>query len=235
MFPLKDDNPTYHKPIVTIALIVANVLVFLYQVSQGEQYQAVVVKYGLIPYELVHGVELTPRLAFPSSMTLFTSMFMHGGWFHVGGNMLYLWIFGNNVEDVLRPIPFLIFYVLSGLFATMLFIITGPNTQVPLIGASGAVSGVLGAYAVRWPRARVMTLIFFGWFIRVIWVPAIVVLGLWFIFQLFFSLPAIGQASSGGVAYMAHVGGFIFGLAAALLLKGRFRGSSWNLSQDRER
>jgi membrane associated rhomboid family serine protease len=234
MFPLKDDNPTYHKPVVTIALIVVNVLVFLYQVAQGAHYQAVVVKYGLIPYELVHGIELTPRLAFPSTMTVFTSMFMHGGWFHLGGNMLYLWIFGNNVEDVLRPIPFLIFYLLSGLSAAFLFIITGPDTQVPLIGASGAISGVLGAYAVSWPKARVMTLIFLGFFIRIIWVPAIVVLGLWFVFQLFFSLPSIGHASGGGVAYMAHVGGFLFGLAIALLFKGRFRHPVWKRWEDQE-
>ena len=224
MFPLKDDNPTWHKPVMTIALIAANVLVFVYQAAQGPQAQAVVFKFGLIPYELIQGAELTPQLAFPPSLTVLTSMFLHGGWFHLGGNMLYLWIFGNNVEDVLRPVPFLLFYLMAGVFAALLFVATGPGTQVPLVGASGAVSGVLGAYVVRWPKARIMTLIFLGWFVRIVWIPAVVVLGLWFIMQLFFSLPSIGQASSGGVAYMAHVGGFLFGIAIAFIFKGRFRG-----------
>ena len=224
MFPLKDDNPTWHKPVMTIALIVVNVLVFFYEVAQGPHMQQVVIKFGLIPHELIQGGELTPQLAFPSTLTVFTSMFLHGGWMHLIGNMLYLWIFGNNVEDVLRPIPFLFFYLFSGVFAALLFVATGPGTQVPLVGASGAVSGVLGAYVVRWPKARVMTLIFLGWFIRIVWVPAIVVLGLWFVMQLFFSLPSIGSASEGGVAYMAHVGGFAFGVACAFIFKGRFRG-----------
>ena len=224
MFPLKDDNPTLHKPFVTIALIVANVLVFIYEAAQGAQAQLVVLKFGLVPFELVQGTELTPQLAFPPTLTVFTSMFLHGGWLHLGGNMLYLWIFGNNVEDVLRPIPFLLFYLFSGVCAALLFVATGPGTQIPLVGASGAVSGVLGAYVVGWPKARVMTLIFLGWFIRMVWIPAIVVLGLWFVMQLFFSLPSLGQANSGGVAYMAHVGGFVFGVAFALVFRRRFRG-----------
>jgi len=224
MFPLKDDNPTYHTPYVTIALIVLNVLVFLYEFAQGSQSQAVVMKFGLVPYELTKGAELTPQFAFPTTLTIFTSMFLHGGWMHLGGNMLYLWIFGNNVEDVLRPIPFIVFYLLSGVAAALLFVATGPSTQVPLVGASGAISGVLGAYVVRWPKARVMTLIFLFWFIRIIWIPAVVVLGLWFVMQLFFSLPSIGTASQGGVAYMAHVGGFVFGGGCALLFKRLFQG-----------
>lgn len=224
MFPLKDDNPTLHTPYVTIGLIVINVLVFLYQFAQGPGAEAVVMKFGLVPYELTGGAELTPPLAFPPTLTLFTSMFLHGGWMHLGGNMLYLWVFGNNVEDVLRPIPFLFFYLISGVCAALLFVATGPSTQVPLVGASGAISGVLGAYVVRWPKARVMTLIFLVWFIRIIWIPAVVVLGLWFVMQLFFSLSGIGAASQGGVAYMAHVGGFAFGALSALLFKNLFRG-----------
>ena len=224
MFPLKDDNPTYHTPYVTIALIVINVLVFLYELAQGQQSQAMVMKFGLVPYELTHGAELTPQLAFPSTLTVFTSMFLHGGWMHLGGNMLYLWIFGNNIEDVLRPIPFIVFYLLSGVAAASLFIATGPSSQVPLIGASGAISGVLGAYVVKWPKARVMTLIFFFFFIRIIWIPAVVVLGFWFILQLFFSVPTIGATDQGGVAYMAHVGGFAFGAFCAIAFRNLFRG-----------
>ncbi|GAB4323739.1 MAG: rhomboid family intramembrane serine protease [Candidatus Zixiibacteriota bacterium] len=222
MLPLKDDNPTYHMPIVTMALIALNVIVHLYQMSLGPEAPLFVIEYGLIPYELVRGVELTPQLAVPSSLNVITSMFIHGGLFHLGGNMLYLWIFGNNVEDVLRPIHYVIFYILSGIFASLLFVATSPNTDVPLVGASGAVSGVLGAYVARWPRARILTLIFFGWFIRIVWIPAIVVLGLWFFMQLLFSLPSLGTPSSGGVAYMAHVGGFAFGFAYAKLLRGSF-------------
>ncbi len=222
MLPLKDDNPTYHMPVLTVALIAINVFVHLYQMSLGPEARLFVVQFGLIPYELVHGVELTPQLAMPSSLNVITSMFVHGGLFHLGGNMLYLWIFGNNVEDVLRPVHYVVFYVLSGIFASLLFVVTGPDTQVPLVGASGAVSGVLGAYVARWPKARVLTLIFFGWFIRVLWIPAMFVLGLWFLMQLLFSLPTLGAPSSGGVAYMAHVGGFVFGFAYAKLLRRSF-------------
>ncbi len=222
MFPLKDDNPTTHKPVLTVALIALNVLVFLYEFMQGSGAARVVMQFGLIPYELVHGVELTPQAAFPTSLTIFTSMFLHGGWMHLGGNMLYLWIFGNNIEDRLGPVRFLIFYLLSGVFAVFLFVATGPETQAPLVGASGAVSGVLGAYVVHYPRARVLTVIFFGWFVRLIWIPAFVVLGIWFVMQLLFALPTIGAATSGGVAYGAHVGGFLFGMAGGWVYRKRF-------------
>lgn len=226
MFPLKDDNPTRNKPVLTIALIAVNVLVFIYQFAQGAGASRVVIQFGLIPYELVHGTELTPLAAFPTSLTIFTSMFLHGGWMHLGGNMLYLWIFGNNIEDRLGPVRFLMFYLLSGVFAVLLFVATGPETKVPMVGASGAVAGVLGAYVMHYPRARVLTLIFLGWFVRLIWIPAFVVLGLWFVMQLLFALPSIGTATTGGVAYMAHVGGFLFGLAGGWVFRKRFR-SAW--------
>jgi len=222
MLPLKDDNPTFRKPVVTVALIAINVLVQLYQLSMGAEAQAFVIRFGLIPFELTQGVELTPTAAFPSPLSVVTSMFLHGGIMHLAGNMLYLWIFGNNVEDVLGPVHFIIFYLFSGVFAAGLFVLTAPGTQVPLVGASGAVSGVLGAYVLRWPRARVLTLIFFGWFIRLVWIPAMFVLGLWFLLQLVYSLPSIGSASSGGVAYMAHVGGFVFGIGYAWVFRRRF-------------
>jgi membrane associated rhomboid family serine protease len=222
IFPLKDDNPTRQRSVLTIALIVANVLVHIYQSLQRNGAVRVVAQFGLIPYELVHGVELTPNAAFPSSLTIFTSMFLHGGWMHLGGNMLFLWIFGNNIEDRLGPVRFLLFYLLSGVFAVFLFIATGPNTQVPLIGASGAVSGVLGAYALHYPRARVLSLIWIVYFARMVWIPAIYVLGFWFVMQLLFALPAIGAATEGGVAYMAHVGGFLFGLAGGWIFRRRF-------------
>lgn len=223
MIPLKDDNPTFHKPIVTIALIVINVIVQLYQISLGPEAQAFIIRFGLIPTELVHGFELTPNASFPASLNVITSMFMHGGIMHLAGNMLYLWIFGNNVEDVLGPIHFLVFYLIAGVFAAGLFVVTAPNAEVPLVGASGAISGVLGAYVLRWPKARVLTLIFFGWFIRVVWIPAMFVLGLWFLLQLILSLPSLGSANSGGVAYMAHIGGFVFGIGYAKLFWSKFQ------------
>ncbi|MEW5700936.1 MAG: rhomboid family intramembrane serine protease [Candidatus Zixiibacteriota bacterium] len=225
MIPLRDDNPTSRKPYVTIALIVANVLVFLYQTAQGPYAEAFVMKFGLIPYELTHRIELSPQVSFPAVATIFTSMFLHGGWMHLGGNMLYLWIFGNNIEDRLGPIRFLIFYLLSGVCAVLLFVLTGPNTQVPLVGASGAVSGILGIYALRFPRARVLTLLWLGFFVRMVWIPALAFLGIWFAMQLLFSVPTIGTSSGGGVAYMAHVGGFLFGMLGALVYKRRFEGA----------
>lgn len=216
MFPLKDDNPTHHPPILTIGLIAANVFVFLYQLTQGPAVEQFIWRFGFIPYELTHSAELTPSASFPVIGSMFTSMFLHGGFMHLVGNMLYLWIFGNNVEDILRPVPYLLFYLGAGVFAILLFTLTGPATQVPLVGASGAVSGVLGLYVLRWPRARILTLILFGWFIRLAWIPAIFVLGIWFVMQLLFALGSAGSASGGGVAYMAHVGGFVFGLVVGL-------------------
>jgi len=226
MIPIRDDNPTTHKPYVTIALVAANVLVFLYQAAQGPYAEAFVMKFGLIPYELTHRVELTPQGGFPAVGTIFTSMFLHGGWLHLGGNMLYLWIFGNNVEDRLGPIRFLIFYLLSGVSAVLLFVLTGPNTTMPLVGASGAISGVLGIYALRFPRARVLTILWLGFFVRLVWIPAVAFLGIWFVMQLLFAVPAVGGASGGGVAYMAHVGGFLFGVLGAFVYKRRFEGPS---------
>lgn len=219
MFPLRDDNPTRHTPYITITLIVINVIAFVYEFIQPDQGQRVVIQFGFIPVELTKGIELTPELYFPSIGTIFTSMFLHGGWMHLIGNMLYLWIFGNNVEDLLGPVWFILFYLLAGVGAVMLFVLTGPNSQVPMVGASGAISGVLGLYALKWPKARIMTAITLGFFIRMVWIPALAVLGIWFLMQLLFALASSGNEASGGVAYMAHVGGFLMGLLAALVIK----------------
>ncbi len=157
------------------------------------------------------GVELTPELPFFAPLSLFSSMFLHGGFLHLAGNMLYLWIFGDNVEDQLGHVKFFIFYILCGLAASLLHIITAPNSKVPMVGASGAIAGVLGAYMIRFPRARILTLIFLGFFIRIVAVPALFVLGFWFILQLLYAFPSIGS-TSGGVAWFAHVGGFLAGI-----------------------
>ena len=154
MFPLRDDNPIQRIPFVTVILIAVNVVVFIYEFIQPDQGQRVVMQFGFIPIELTHGAELTPYAHFPTIGTVFTSMFMHGGWLHLIGNMLYLWIFGDNCEDLLGPFWFIVFYLLSGIGAVLLFVVFSPNANVPLVGASGAISGVLGLYALKFPRAR---------------------------------------------------------------------------------
>lgn len=212
MLPIKDDIPTSRRPIVTIALIVINCLVYLYEMSLGQQgFTMFTYKWGLIPVELTTGVELTPELATSSATNIFTSMFMHGGLLHLGGNMLYLWIFGNNIEDRLGRVKFILFYLASGVVATSTFVLTNTSGEVPLVGASGAIAGVLGAYLVSYPHARVTTVIFILYFIRIAHIPALFVLGFWFVLQILNGLPALGS-SGGGVAWFAHIGGFIFGL-----------------------
>jgi len=212
LIPLHDDIRSETPPIVTVSLIAINVLVYLLQsMAAGGQIWAW--KFGLVPVELTHGVEVTPGAAFPVGMTVLTSMFLHGGFFHLAGNMLYLWIFGDNVEDRLGHVRFLIFYLISGAAAALFFVWTSPNLQIPLVGASGAIAGVLGAYVVSYPKARIATLIFFGFFIRIIYIPALFVLGFWFVLQLLSGLPTVGSSSqAGGVAFLAHVGGFLVGM-----------------------
>ncbi|MFH2037647.1 MAG: rhomboid family intramembrane serine protease [Candidatus Zixiibacteriota bacterium] len=209
--PLKDENPTANKPIVTILLIAINSAVYLYSLTLGDRgSQIFLFKFGLIPYEIIHITELTPQIAVPVFLNPFTSMFLHGGFMHLAGNMLFLWIFGNNIEDYLGPIKFLFFYILAGLAAAFLFVVFSPNSEIPMVGASGAIAGVLGAYLVLFPHARVITLVWIFFLIRIIRLPAKFMLGFWFFYQLFMSLSDIG-GMGGGVAWLAHVGGFAFG------------------------
>ena len=219
MFPLKDNIPTDKKPIVTLAIITANLLIFFYQLSLGENINFFLFKYGAIPFEITHGQEVTYQAAVPIPLTLFTAMFLHGGWMHVIGNMWYLWIFGNNVEDKLGHFRFVIFYLLAGLIASLTYVATNANSQVPMIGASGAIAGVLGAYLIRFPGARVLTLIWFGFFVRIVAIPALYVLGFWFIIQLLNGLPSIGANITGGVAWFAHIGGFVAGMGLFKVMK----------------
>lgn len=213
MLPIKDDIPTQSRPVVTLALIVVNCLVYMFEFTLGENgFQMFTYKWGLIPVELTSGVELTPEMNTSSVANLFTSMFMHGGLLHLGGNMLYLWIFGNNIEDRLGRIKFIMFYLASGLAAALAFIATDPGGEVPMVGASGAIAGVLGAYLISYPKARVQTLIFIMYFIRIARIPALYVLGFWFLLQVINGLPSLGSQGGGGVAWFAHIGGFIFGV-----------------------
>lgn len=212
MIPLKDNIPTKRFPIITVFLIIANGVAFFYQLTLGLEKGVELIRlYGLVPFELTR---VSP---YPLSMTLITSMFLHGGFFHIIGNMLYLWIFGNNVEDSMGRIRFLSFYLLSGIVAGLAQTYVNPGSHVPMIGASGAVSGILGAYLVLYPHARVITLVTFGWFIRLIEVPALVVLGFWAIVQFLNGVLTFGHGS--GVAWFAHIGGFISGALLIFIFK----------------
>ncbi len=233
MLPLKDDVPTRTVPFVTVGIIALNVLVFLYQASlelgaepgAARAAQGFVFEFGLIPCRLTGACQVAGE--FPSPVvTIFTSMFLHGGLFHIFGNMLYLWIFGNNVEDTLGHGRFVGFYLASGVAAALTQTLMGPASGVPMIGASGAVSGVLGAYLVLFPHASVLTLIVFGFFIRIVRIPALIVLGFWIVLQFLngivtFGAAAAGRAPEGGVAWFAHIGGFLAGLALLYVLRRR--------------
>jgi membrane associated rhomboid family serine protease len=232
MLPLKDDVPSRTTPIVTVGLISINLVAFLYQMSlevggapDQAAAQAFVLEFGATPCRLT-GQCLAPAFP-PVPLTIVTSMFLHGGLFHVGGNMLYLWIFGNNVEDTLGHARFLIFYLLSGVAAAVAQTFVNPASSVPMIGASGAVSGVLGAYLLLFPHATVLTLLMFGFFWRFLHVPAIIVLGFWVVVQFIngvVTISAARDAEGGGVAWFAHIGGFVAGMLLLFLLRPRRAG-----------
>ncbi|OGW02785.1 MAG: rhomboid family intramembrane serine protease [Nitrospinae bacterium RIFCSPLOWO2_12_39_16] len=211
MIPLKDDNPTKIFPIVTIGIIAANILVFIYQLSLGAGYEKFIFTYGAFPYEITHSVDIGPPVQMPVFFTVYSSMFMHGGFMHIIGNMLYLWIFGNNIEDSMGHIRFIFFYLICGTVASLTHIFLAPNSKIPMVGASGAVSGILGAYLLLFPHARILTLVTFGFFIKMIKIPAMVVLGFWIVLQFLNSTVASGS-EGGGVAWFAHIGGFFAGL-----------------------
>ena len=222
MLPLYDDIPSSRRPVVTWVILALNVAVYVVQTVTGTGQEVWAWRFGLVPHELVSGQELTPQLASSPYLNLFTSLFLHGDFMHLAGNMLYLWIFGDNVEDRLGHFRFIVFYLLSGLAASLFFVWIHSGLEIPLVGASGAIAGVLGAYLVSFPRARVATLIFFGFFIRVVYIPALVVLGFWFILQLLSGLPTVGGAEqTGGVAFMAHAGGFVAGIVLVWLMARR--------------
>jgi membrane associated rhomboid family serine protease len=217
MIPLKDDIPTERVPLVTIGIIILNCLVYIYELTlPSEALEDFTLLYGAIPDRLAHPFTIDVLLpqALPPVLTIFTSMFLHGGMLHLLGNMLYLWIFGNNVEDYLGHIRFIFFYMMSGFFAAFIHTLSDINSFIPMIGASGAIAGILGAYFVLYPRANISTLFIFLIFFKVIQVPAVLILGLWFLVQL---LNAGG--AGGSVAWFAHVGGFLTGVLLIRMLK----------------
>ncbi|HEY7454524.1 MAG TPA: rhomboid family intramembrane serine protease [Thermoleophilaceae bacterium] len=247
MIPIKDDIPTRRTPVITIALIAINVIVyFLFERGLwelGDVGNERVIEYGAIPLEITDpGTECVSAAGgtqiqcgtdgfgsdqAPAWLTIFTSMFMHGSLLHLGGNMLFLWIFGNNIEDSMNRAVFVAFYLLGGVCALGLHVVFDANSVVPTVGASGAIAAVLGAYARLYPRARVVTLVFIIIIFTVVTLPALLVLGVWFLLQL---LPAFNDptSASGGVAYFAHIGGFLFGVLAIRLFAN-------NVHEDYER
>lgn len=219
MIPLRDDVPSRTTPVVNISAIALCVVIFIWQLSLSPHgFQAVVYSLGVIPARLLGHAQLPPDLyAIPPVMTIFTSMFLHGGVLHLLGNMLYLWIFGDNVEDAMGHGRYLVFYLTCGVIAALAQSLPDPDSTVPMIGASGAISGVLGAYLLLYPHARVLVVIPLGLFFPIVHLPAVLVLGLWFLLQLLSSL--LATAGAGGVAFSAHVGGFVAGMALIPLLK----------------
>ena len=230
MLPLSDHNPSRTTPFVNYLLIAVNVYAFFWELSLGPYIERDLQIISFVPARF-WAAPLDPT----NLISIFISMFLHGGWLHLGGNMLYLWIFGDNIEDRLGHFKYVIFYLLCGVAATMTHAVLEANSPLPAIGASGAIAGVLGAYALLFPRARVTTLIPIFVFITVRDLPAWVVLGLWFVLQFFVGVASIGAApdATGGVAVFAHIGGFIAGMLLVMLMGGTRRRAAVPLPRDR--
>jgi membrane associated rhomboid family serine protease len=227
VIPLSDDpGPRRRFPIVNVLLVVVNVLVFLYEISlTGQQQERLFFSAAVIPFEYTHGQDIPPGPPLGILYTtIFTSMFMHGGWLHIGSNMLYLWIFGDNVEDRMGRLAYLIFYLLCGIVASVTHILFNLNSQLPSIGASGAIAGVLASYLLMFGSARIRTLLFIGPFITMARVPALLLIGFWFLTQLLSGFASLGDtAQTSGVAVWAHVGGFVAGLILTPIFRSQSR------------
>jgi len=223
MIPLRDNIPSRRAPVVTCTLIAVNAFVYFFlQPSLGTQAGLrFTLAWGLVPADLLGGVPRVPHTV-PVSWTVITSMFLHGGLFHILGNMWYLWLFGDNVEDAMGRARFLVFYLLSGVAAAAAQVIVSPGSRIPMVGASGAISGVLGGYLLLYPHARILTLIPILFFLQMVEIPAAIMLGLWFLLQVSSGLGALGL-ETGGVAWFAHIGGFVAGLGMVHIFRKRQR------------
>jgi rhomboid family protein len=219
MLPLSDHNPSHRTPYVTYALIAANVVMFLWELSLGPRLQPVLMQVAFIPRRF-----WVPGYWVSDTTNMFLSMFLHGSLMHIGSNMLYLWIFGDNIEDRLGHVRYTIFYFLCGVIATLAHAFFSPLSTLPAIGASGAIAGVLGGYLILYPHAKVRTLIPLFMFVTIRDIPAVVVLGLWFVLQLFSGVGSLNVRDAqdlGGVAYFAHIGGFVAGMVLIVLMGGK--------------
>ena len=203
MIPLSDESRRPSRlPVVTVSIIALNVLAFLLELTNGD---AFVIRWSVVPADIVAGLHL---------VTILTAMFMHGSWSHILGNMVFLWAFGPEIEDAMNPWRYVAFYLLGGIAAMLAQVAADPGSTVPNLGASGAIAAVMGAFLITYPRDRIRTLLFFGWFVRVTFIPAALLIGLWFLVQLL-NVGIVADVQSGGVAYLAHIGGVIFGAVTA--------------------
>ncbi len=224
MIPLKNENPSKKIPFVNIMLILANMVIFIYQHFLALQdVQSLFLRLGCIPYEFTHFVDIAPQALVPVPLTIFTAMFIHGGWIHLLSNMLFLWIFGDNVEGKLGHFKYLCFYVLCGVAGSICHIAVNLHSQVPSIGASGAIAGVMGAYMWLFPGARIRTLLIWVIFVQVVSVPAIIMIGYWILIQILSAFAGWDSRTGGGIAWFAHIGGFVAGLVLAIIMKRRRR------------
>ncbi len=221
MIPLRDTNPHRTTPFINYIIIGGNVIIFLFQFLLSKHYEQIIYTFGIVPVRLMTDVQ-TFNFDTMTFLPLFTSMFMHGGWLHLIGNMLFLYVFGDNIEDRLGHLRYLLFYLLAGLGAAFTQIFINPVSQIPMVGASGAIAGVLGAYILLFPTARILTLIPIFFFIQLVELPAYLFLGIWFIMQLVSGMLSLGiGADAGGVAWWAHIGGFATGAVLLVFLKSR--------------
>jgi membrane associated rhomboid family serine protease len=224
MIPLRDTIPSSIFPIGTAMLITLNALAFFYELSLGRELDVFIMRYGAVPLRFILAGQMDEVSIFERFFPLFSSMFLHGGWIHLIGNMLYLWIFGDNIEDRLGHGRFVLFYLLCGLAAALTQIYLNPTSRIPMVGASGAVAGVLGAYLLLFPHSRILALIPLGFFIQLAEIPALIFLVFWFLMQFLSGAVSITAASSGGgVAWWAHIGGFVSGMALGSLFPRRKR------------
>jgi membrane associated rhomboid family serine protease len=235
VIPLRDAVPTRRTPLVTLAVVAACFVAFAYELgvlaSEGlTGLNELFLERGVVPAELTRSIG-SGDLASQASLSVVTSMFLHGGWLHLIGNMLYLWIFGNNIEDRLGRIAFVLFYLVGGVAAAVAQVAIDPDSEIPLVGASGAIAAALGAYLVLYPRARILSLVFLGFFYQLIEVPALLVLGFWFVLQLIDGVASLGAGTAqGGVAFFAHIGGFVAGLVVGLIVRGWRRSRTQSLT-----
>jgi len=221
VIPLRDENPASRAPVITRALIVLNAVFFVYELAIGPGLRDFMFQWGLVPLRVTWAIERGTEPFVVAGSPFVTSMFLHGGWLHLIGNMWYLWIFGDNVEDVLGPVRYLLFYFLCGIAAGVTHVLVSPGSAVPTVGASGAIAGVLAGYASLFPRARVLTLIPLIFYFSVVELPAVVLLVLWFVIQGLTGVLSLGAPGASGVAWGAHVGGFLAGLVLVRILKPR--------------
>lgn len=230
MIPLRDANPTRRPSIVTLAIVIACSIAFAWELGLGAgsgdaALNRLIVDWGVVPGRLTAAWGRGDFVS-ADTATLVTSQFLHGGWLHILGNMLFLWIFGNNVEDRLGRLPFLVFYLVGGIVAALAQVWIDPHSSQPLVGASGAIAAALGAYIVLFPRARILSLVFLGFFYQLLDVPALVILGFWFVLQLINGFASLGATTAqGGVAFFAHIGGFALGMVVGVL--ARAGGMAW--------